>query len=203
MKPTPRKKLVNENFDIQISIDTRSSKVIKHFKNSKISFVNDVSSGLSDDKMMDCVAEMKSEYIMTHMPEEHKKGSIKNFEDILTELDFFFSERIESCIKAGIEKEKIIIDPGVGFGKSGEDNTKIITNLENIAKIHPNICIGTSNKRFSSKLFDGVETKNDLKVANLASFAICALEGIKYLRVHDVEITKDTVLVIEKSKSVM
>ena len=61
--------------------------------------------------------------------------------------------------------------------------------------------MGTSNKRFSSNLFEGVETKNDLKVANLASFAVCALKSVTYLRVHDVDIAKDTTLVIEKSMS--
>ncbi len=199
----PVLEFISENFDISISIDTRSSKVIRYFKNKNISFVNDVSSGLNDNEMLDCVSESGCNYIMTHMPDEHKQGSIRKFEDIISELDSFFSERIESCIKAGIEEKKIIIDPGIGFGKSGDDNLKIIRNLDYVFKIHRNICIGTSNKRFSSKLFDGIETKNDLKVANLASFAICALEGATYLRVHDVGITKDTILVIEKSKSVM
>ncbi len=194
---------INNNFDVPISIDTRSSKVIEHFIKNKISFVNDVSSGLNDERMLACVAELNSNFIMTHMPEEHKKGSIKNFEDILSELESFFQDRINSCIKAGIKEEKIIIDPGIGFGKSGDDNLKIIKNIDYILNIHQNICIGTSNKRFSSKLFDGIETKNDLKVANLASFTVSALEGATYLRVHDVGMTKDTILVVQKAKSVM
>ena len=194
---------INKNFDIPISIDTRSSEVVRKFKNNNISFVNDVSSGINDKKMFECVAESGCNYIMTHMPEEHKKGSIKNFKDILSELDTFFSERVTTCIKAGIKKEKIIIDPGIGFGKSGDDNLKILRNIDYLFNIHPNICMGTSNKRFSSNLFEGVETKNDLKVANLASFAVCALKSVTYLRVHDVGVTKDTVLIVEKSKSVM
>jgi len=194
---------INKNYDISVSIDTRSSRVIQYFKKNKISFVNDVSSGLNDEKMLECVAESSCNYIMTHMPDEHKEGSIKKYGDILSELDSFFRERIEACIKAGIKKEKIVIDPGIGFGKSGDDNIKIMKNLDYILNIHSNICIGTSNKRFSSKLFDGIETKNDLKVANLASFAISALKGATYLRVHDVAVTKDTILVIEKSQSVM
>ncbi len=194
---------INKNFDVAVSIDTRSSQVIQHFISSKISFINDVSSGLNDTNMLECVAKSGCNYIMTHMPNEHKEGSIGKFDDILSELDTFFSERIEACMKAGIEKEKIIIDPGIGFGKSGKDNLNIIKNITLLSKIHPNICIGTSNKRFSSELFDGIETKNDLKVANLASFAISALEDATYLRVHDVGMTKDTVLVIEKAKSIM
>ena len=194
---------ISEKFDVSISIDTRSSDVITNFKNKNIAFINDVSSGLNDSRMLECVAESGSNFIMTHMPEEHKKGEIKKFENILSELDSFFNERIDACIQAGIEREKIIIDPGIGFGKSGDDNLTIIRNLDHLFKIHNNICIGSSNKRFSSKLYDGVETKNDLKVANLVSFAICALKDITYLRVHDVGVAKDTILVVEKSKSVM
>ena len=194
---------ITKNFQIDISIDTRSSKVIEYFKNSNISFVNDVSSGLNDSDMLRCVAKLDCKYIMTHMPEEHKDGFIKRYDNILLELETFFRERIDLCMRAGIKKEKIIIDPGIGFGKSGDDNYKIMKNLNYILSIHENICIGASNKRFSSKLFDGIETKYDLKVANLASSAISTLEGIAYLRVHDVEITKDAVLIIEKAKSIM
>tara|TARA_B100001113_G_scaffold72365_1_gene56018 strand:+ start:3447 stop:4244 length:798 start_codon:yes stop_codon:yes gene_type:complete len=193
---------INKNYNTSISIDTRSSKVIKHFMNSNISFINDVSSGLNDTEMLKCVAESGCNYIMTHMPKEHKEGNIKKFDNILHELEKFFKERIESCSSVGINQDKLIIDPGIGFGKSGDDNLKIIKNLDFIFNIHKNICIGTSNKRYSSKLFDGVETKEDLKVANLASFAISALEDVTYLRVHDVGITKDTISVIEKTKNI-
>ena len=110
--------------------------------------------------------------------------------------------RDRSCIDEGIDKEKIIIDPGIGFGKSGDDNVKILENINMLKNIHSNICIGSSNKRFSSKLFDGIETKDDLKVANLATFAISSLRGATYLRVHDVDITKDTIMIMNKVKNV-
>jgi dihydropteroate synthase len=71
-----------------------------------------------------------------------------------------------------------------------------------LKNIHSNICIGSSNKRFSSKLFEGIETKDDLKVANLATFAISSLRGATYLRVHDVDITKDTIMIMNKVKNV-
>ena len=79
---------------------------------------------------------------------------------------------------------------------------KILENINVLKSIHTNICIGSSNKRFSSKLFDGIETKDDLKVANLATFAVSSLQGATYLRVHDVDITKDTIMIIDKVKNV-
>ena len=193
---------INKNHDIKISIDTRSSKVINSFSAQNISFVNDVSSGFHDKTMLKSVSHLKCNYIMTHMPDEHQKGINKKYSNVLDELDIFFNERIKSCIDKGIDKEKIIIDPGIGFGKSGDDNVKILENINMIKNIHSNICIGSSNKRFSSKLFDGIETKDDLKVANLATFAISSLREATYLRVHDVDITKDTIMIMNKVKNV-
>ena len=193
---------INKNHDIKISIDTRSSKVIKAFSDQNISFVNDVSSGFHDKDMLKTVSHLECSYIMTHMPNEHQKGLNKKYSNVLEELDTFFNKRIKSCIDQGIDKEKIIIDPGIGFGKSGDDNVKILENINTLKSIHAKVCIGSSNKRFSSKLFDGIETKDDLKVANLATFAVSSLRGATYLRVHDVGITKDTIMIINKVKNV-
>ena len=193
---------INKNHDIKISIDTRSSEVIKAFPSQNILFVNDVSSGFHDMDMLKTVSHLKCNYIMTHMPAEHQKGLNKKYSNVLDELNIFFNERIKSCIDQGIDKEKIIIDPGIGFGKSGDDNIKILENINALKSIHANICIGSSNKRFSSKLFDGIETKDDLKVANLATFAVSSLRGATYLRVHDVDITKDTIMIIDKLENV-
>ena len=86
-------------------------------------------------------------------------------------------------------------------------NQKFVENMKDIHNYEEEdfkdfICIGSSNKRFSSKLFDGIETKDDLKVANLATFAISSLRGATYLRVHDVDITKDTIMIMNKVKNV-
>ena len=99
--------------------------------------------------------------------------------------------------------DNIIIDPGVGFGKSGEDNVLLLNNIEFIQSIHKHVCIGSSNKRFSSKLFKNVSTKDDLKVANLVTFTTSALSNVSFLRVHDVGLTKDVILVLDKAKSLM
>jgi len=199
----PIVEFINKNHDIKISIDTRSSKVINSFSDQNILFVNDVSSGFHDKDMLKSVSHLKCNYIMTHMPDEHQKGINKKYSNVLDALDIFFKERIKSCIDEGIDKEKIIIDPGIGFGKSGDDNVKILENINALKSIHTNICIGSSNKRFSSKLFNGIETKDDLKIANLATFAVSSLRGAEYLRVHDVGLTKDTVLITDKAKSHM
>ena len=192
---------INEHFDIELSIDTRSSKVVNAFRSNSVNYINDVSSGTYDKSMCDVVSSLGCKFIITHMPNEHKQGSIKEYESILDEMKIYFSERIDACVKAGIDSNKIIIDPGIGFGKSSADNIKLLTNINHLQNIHPYVCIGSSNKRFSSKLFKNVQTKGDLKVANLVSFATSALADVSYLRVHDVELTKDTLMIIDKSKN--
>jgi dihydropteroate synthase len=152
--------------------------------------------------MLEIVSKLGCNYIMTHMPDEHQKGINKDYKNILEDLDAYFNERIKSCTDKGIDKDKIIIDPGIGFGKSGHDNITILENIDYLKKIHSKICIGTSNKRYSSTLFNGIETKNDLKVANVASSTLCALKEAAFLRVHDVGITKDAILIVNKVKSV-
>ena len=137
------------------------------------------------------------------MPREHKEGKVKVFDNIVTEISEYFTERIESCKKAGIETEKLIIDPGIGFGKSGEDNITLLNNIQSLKNVHDHVCIGSSNKKYSSKLFKNVQTKEDLKIANLATFATSTLSDATYLRVHDVELTKDTVQVISKALSLV
>ena len=194
---------INSNYQIPISIDTRSSRVALAFEDNNIQFINDVSSGFHDNNMLKTVSRLGCEFIMTHMPREHKEGKVKVFDNILTEINEYFIERIESCKKVGIGKDKLIIDPGVGFGKSGEDNITLLNNIESLKRVHENVCIGSSNKRYSSKLFENIQTKEDLKIANLATFATSALSNATYLRVHDVELTKDTVQVISKAMSLI
>ena len=188
------------NYRIPISIDTRSSKVAKAFKNYNIEYVNDVSSGHHDDAMFATVSELGCSFIMTHMPKEHKDGVVKKYDDVLEDMREYFVDRINKCSEVGIDKSKIIIDPGIGFGKSGEDNITLLKNIKVLTNIHNNVCIGSSNKRYSSLLFKDVQTKEDLKVANLATSATSVFFGASYLRVHDVGLTKDAVLIINKSK---
>ena len=194
---------IKSNYKIPISIDTRSSKVAMAFEEYNIEFINDVSSGFHDSNMLQVVSKLGCSFIMTHMPREHKEGKVKVFNNIITEISEYFVERIESCQKAGIETKKLVIDPGIGFGKSGEDNITLLNNIRLLKNVNENVCIGSSNKRYSSRLFKNIQTKEDLKIANLATFAMSTLSDATYLRVHDVDLTKDTVQVIKKAMSLI
>ena len=172
------------------------------FRSNNVNYINDVSSGTYDNSMFDAVSSLGCKFILTHMPSEHKQGTIKEYENILDEMKIYFSERIDTCVKAGIDNDKIIIDPGIGFGKSGADNIKLLTNINQLQNIHPHVCIGSSNKRFSSKLFDKVKTKRIWKLQILQALQLLHYRMLA-TRVHDVELTKDTIMIIDKAKSLM
>ena len=118
---------ITNEYSIDISIDTRSSKVANAFYDKNISFINDVSSGTHDGNMMEVVSKIGCNYIMTHMPDEHQKGINKDYKNILEELDAYFNERIKLCLDKGIDKDKII---------------KIIPNLKFVNCIHPKSILG-------------------------------------------------------------
>ena len=96
--------------------------------------------GFHDSNMLNTVSKLGCGFIMTHMPKEHKDGKVKVFNNIVTEISEYFIERIESCKKAGIKVEKLIIDPGIGFGKSGEDNITLLNNIHSLKNVH-NECL--------------------------------------------------------------
>ena len=151
---------INDNHKIPISIDTRSSKVAMAFENYNIQFINDVSSGFHDSNMLEAVSRLGCRFIMTHMPREHKEGKIKVFDNVVNEISEYFIERIESCNKAGIKTEKLIIDPGIGFGKSGEDNIKLLNNIHSLKKETLSIFISFISLAFlSSQALAAIKTK--------------------------------------------
>ena len=86
---------ITNEYSIDISIDTRSSKVASAFSDKNISFINDVSSGTHDLNMLEVVSKLGCNYIMTHMPDEHQKGINKDYKNILEELDIYFNDRLD------------------------------------------------------------------------------------------------------------
>lgn len=187
---------INQN--IKISVDTRSSIVAEQVLLAGASIINDVSSGTYDSKIFDIVSKYKSEIILTHMPYEHLVGDHMKTENILQTIEQYFNKIIKIAEDANIDRKKIIIDPGIGFGKSGKDNILVIKNINYFINTFDRVCLGVSNKRFSSKLFNDIKDE-ELSIASLAISSIMAYSGIEFLRVHDVETNKDAVEVAWKT----
>jgi len=186
---------VRARSDSIISIDTYKAKVAREACNAGADIVNDIS-GLSFDRdMADTVCEFGVQTVIMHI-----KGTPGNmqqdprYEDVISEIKAFFRERIEFAQKHGIANERIILDPGIGFGKRIQDNLAIIKNLKAFKDLEMPLLIGTSMKSFIGHVTDSpLEERMD---GTLASVAISIWNGADIVRVHDVKSARKVVQLV-------
>lgn len=181
----PIVKLLSEKFpDILLSIDTFRSEVAKQAIENGAAIINDISAGLLDEKMLETVAKLQVPYIMMHLKGTPKTmQSLANYEDLLKEMNFYFSERIAKARSFGLND--IIIDPGFGFAKTIEHNYELLQNLELLQFHELPILAGISRK---SMIYKTLETSPE-NALNGTTFlhAFCLQKGSNILRVHDVK----------------
>ena len=187
---------------VSISIDTRSSIVAKEALNAGAVIINDVSSGTYDSKMMQTISKFNATIIFTHMPESHQSNKPNlRLSKTLEDIQNYFHERIKDAIACGVKKENIIIDPGICYGKTGKENIEIIKNIQFFVKGFKNVCLGVSNKKFSSRLFKNFND-SELNIVSLAVTAHCVINNVSHLRVHDVIANKDALEVAWKTHTI-
>ena len=180
---------------VLISADTRSHLVAAKCIDAGCQIINTVTSGENVDSMLEVIESTESEIIFTHMPEEHTKGMNMITDNIVDHLKNFFNKIRNKMIKRGIDEERLIIDPGISFGKTGNDNLNIIKNIETFVGEFGRVCLGVSHKKFSSKVYNAVRDEDQIYV-DLSIHSFAAYKGVEILRVHDVDITHDLVKVV-------
>lgn len=184
-----------ENSSIPVSIDTYKSEVAEEALSNGAKIVNDISALRMDEKMPDVVRDYDARVVLMHMkgtPETMQKEPYYN--NVIKEISEFFEERIEFCLSSGIDEDKIILDPGIGFGKRQEDNLTILSKLEEFTSYGFPVLIGTSRKSFIGKI-TGEDVENRLD-ASIATAVYSYLKGVSILRVHDVRQTRNSLSVI-------
>lgn len=196
MRTVPVISALRKKTDVLISVDTTKSEVAEAALDKGADIINDISSFRFDPKMLSLAAQKDIPVILMHM-----KGTPKNmqlnpfYEDLLAEIRGFLEERIATAQAYGIKKEKIIIDPGIGFGKSLKDNLVLIKSLKFLEPIDRPILIGISRKSFIGKILS--LPPQERTEGTIASAVLSIINGAHILRVHDVEAVKRAVLVIE------
>ncbi len=186
---------VCEELKIPVSIDTRKPEVAEKAIELGADIVNDIT-GLRDKKMREVVAEYGATAVIMHMKGTPKTMQINpRYRNVLSEISSFFKERVEVAINDGIDHEKIIIDPGIGFGKTVKHNLEIIRGLNSFKSLERPILLGVSRKSFIGKILDiPVEERMSPSIA-VGVFAI--LNGADILRVHDVKETRKAVDIVD------
>jgi dihydropteroate synthase len=175
---------------IPISIDTTKSRVAREAIAAGAEIVNDISSLRGDKKMAQIVKEGKTALIIMHMrgkPRTMQRGNL-TYGDLMGEVIAFLDKSVKRAEAAGIEKECLAIDPGVGFGKAPEDNYRIINNLSELKTLGLPVMIGTSRKSFIGKIAAG-EPHERLE-GTAATVTAAILNGCHIVRVHDVAFMK-------------
>ena len=176
------------NINIPISIDTRSSEVAEKAIDLGASIINDVSGFDYDGKMIEVVAQSGKKVVIQHSQGDPKNMQIKPiYENVVDEIYFALKDKIEMAESKGISKENIVIDVGIGFGKTKEHNFELIRRIEEFKSLGCDIMLGISRKSLLNMANESNEVKDVYSTA-LSSLAI--ERNIDYLRVHNVEMHK-------------
>ena len=181
---------------LEISIDTRSSEVAKRAMECGCTLINTITTGNNIDEMLEIVEEYNSDIIFTHMPTEHMIGKNMSSNNIIDFLMKFFDGIRTKFLQRKLDESKLIIDPGISFGKSGDDNLLIIKEIEKFVHEFNRVCIGISHKKFSSKVFDNLSPEN-YKIVDLSINSFAAYKGVEFIRVHDVAVMSDVIRVLD------
>lgn len=187
-------KKLSEKIKIPISIDSKDYEVTRAAVEAGASIINDITA-LTDERTIKLASEKKLPVIIMHMqgsPETMQKQP--HYDDVVQEVLQYLLERAAIAEKAGIEKEKIIIDPGIGFGKNIDHNILILKNLKVFVESGCKVLLGTSRKKFIGTL-TGKENSKERIFGTAATVALAAFEGVSIVRVHDVAEMVDVVRV--------
>ncbi len=173
--------------DILISIDTTSSEVAKAALAAGANIINDVSAGQDDEAILALAAQTGVPIILMH-----SQGTPKTmqdnpyYEDVVQEVIDALNKSINAALKAGIKKENIALDPGIGFGKRKQDNLDLLAHLDALVALGFPVLLGTSRKRFMGTLCDVTEP-SELVTATAVTTALGVMAGVQIFRVHDVK----------------
>lgn len=197
-----------EKTSIPISIDTNKSEVAREAIGAGASIINDISALGMDGKMAAVAAKTGVPVVLMHMKETPKTMQVAPaYGNLMEDIKTFLSDAVEFAVENGINRSRIIIDPGIGFGKTLSHNLQILAGLQEFQRLGCPILVGASRKTFLRKLLieDGqTDISPDLPIvesATQASVAAAILNGAQAIRVHDVAGTKITARIVDAIKT--
>ena len=172
---------------VRISIDTMRASTAEAAVKAGASIVNDVSGGLADPEMLATVAGLQVAYIAMHWRGQSKEMNSKAvYGDVVTEVIAELNERIDAALDAGIHRDKLIIDPGIGFAKDAEHNWAIIDSIDRFVAMGYPVLVGASRKRFL-----GGDSPDEREQATIELTQRLGTTGVWAVRVHSVKPHKE------------
>ena len=182
--------------EIPISIDTTKAEVAQAALEAGASMINDISALRFDPGLGRVAAAAGVPVVLMHMqgtPETMQKAPY--YENLLQEIKLFLQEAVERSVSAGISEDLLILDPGIGFGKTFEHNLGIINRFNELGGLGKPLLVGPSRKSFVGRILD-VEPSGRV-IGSIAAAVACILKGARIVRMHDVAATVEAVRVID------
>lgn len=189
------------NRKFYISVDTVKSKVAEESMKLGAHIINDISACTMDPEMMATVARTGASVVLNHMRGSFGKmqQDFKPYTDVVQEVREELLVQAEKLIALGVKKEKICLDPGIGFGKTVQDNIDLMKSTDAFLQDGYPVLIGTSRKSYIGKM-PGLE-KSDRLIPTVTAGIVAVLGGASVIRVHDVREAKESILYLEALRS--
>lgn len=180
----------------RLSIDTRNAKTMQIALQAGAHIVNDISALMHDAESLNVVASTQCDVILMHMQgTPQTMQAAPHYDDVVQEVYEYLAGRIAVCEGAGIEKNRISADVGIGFGKTLEHNLKLLNSIDKFKSLDVNILLGTSRKSFIEAIHSGSPVDQRLG-GSIASVLSAYQKGIRSFRVHDVKATDQALSVM-------
>ena len=182
--------------DVPLSIDTRKASVAQAALDYGASIVNDVSAMQDDSRMAQVIQKSGAGVVLMHRQgQSATMQKAPHYHDVVSEVKNFLAERIAIARSVGIPPDHIIIDPGIGFGKTCAHNLKILANLDDFLDLDQPLMIGLSRKAFIGELSG--KSVAEREIGNAAAIATAVWQGAQIFRVHDVAAMKNAIHVAQ------
>jgi dihydropteroate synthase len=192
----PVVRLLRRHLDVPLSVDTRRAEVARAALEEGVEIVNDVSA-LRDPRLAAVVAEAEAGVVLMHMRGTPQTMQIDpSYQDVAREVAFELREAMGAALAAGIARERIVLDPGIGFGKRAEHNLELIARLDQLVAIGRPLLLGVSRKAFLGALLGGAPPEQR-DPATAAACVAGLMRGARIFRVHDVAMTRQALAVAE------
>ena len=195
----PLVEYVAKHHDVWISVDTSKPEVMRQAVNAGAHLINDVRA-LLEPGALETAAQLNVPICLMHMQGAPRTmQSAPEYQDVIADVFKFLNERIQACLEAGIPRERLLIDPGFGFGKTLEHNYELLAKLERFEQFELPILIGLSRKSMIGNLL--ARPTSERLAGSLAGAMIAAQKGAHIIRVHDVPETVDMLKVLQATQA--
>jgi dihydropteroate synthase len=176
---------------VAVSVDTMRAKVARAAVEAGAVLVNDVSGGQADPEMFGVVASLGTAYVLMHWRAHSTEMQERTqYGDVVADVCAELSDRLDTAVAAGIDRSRVVVDPGIGFAKTGDQNWTVLAGLERLRQLDRPLLVATSRKRFLGTLLAGEDGElpppRERDVATAATSALAAAAGAWCVRVHDV-----------------